>query len=125
MRHRARRDDAGYAELTLAFPLMLLLLGLVVQVALYAYASHTTQSIAHHGLAATRPLEATEAQGHAQAQAVAEQMSGELLHEVDIEVERTETTATIQVSATVGSLIPGTRWPVAHTVSAPVERAQP
>ncbi|MFL1427530.1 MULTISPECIES: pilus assembly protein [unclassified Nocardiopsis] len=104
---------------------MLLLLGAVVQVALYAYASHVSQSIAHHGLAAARAWEATEAEGRTGAEQAAAQLQGALLRDLDITVERTEATATVQVTATVPTLLPGVDWPVEHTVSAPVERPAP
>lgn len=120
---RSARDDEGSAELTLAVPLMLLLLGLVAQVALYSVGSHVAHATAQHGLVAARSLEATEADGLATANTAAQELRGDLLQDVDITVERTETTATVRVRASVPSLIPWTQWPIDHTVSAPVERA--
>ncbi|GAA1109945.1 MULTISPECIES: TadE/TadG family type IV pilus assembly protein [Nocardiopsis] len=126
MSTRTRRDrDDGYAEVALATPLMLVLLGAVVQVALYAYASHVAQSIAHHGLAAARAWEATEDDGRAGAEQAAAQLQGDLLQDLDISVERTEATATVQITAAVPTFLPGLEWPVEHTVSAPVERPAP
>lgn len=124
MRRRIR-DDGGYAELTLSVFLKFLLLGLGAQVALYAVGSHLAHSVAQHALVEVRALEATEADGLATANAAAEEFSGDLLQDVAITVERTETTATVQIRASVASLIPGPPWTVEHIVSAPVERATP
>ncbi|WP_160050832.1 pilus assembly protein [Nocardiopsis sp. FR4] len=120
--HRADPErDRGSAELVAATPLMLLLLVLVAQVALWAHATQLCQTIAQHGQAATRALEATEADGHARADEVASQLRGELLQDLDITVERTDTTATVQVSARVPTMVPGLDWPVHTAVSGPVE----
>ncbi|WP_435107149.1 TadE/TadG family type IV pilus assembly protein [Nocardiopsis synnemataformans] len=118
-------SDRGSTELVVATPLMLLLLVLVVQVALWAHADHVAQTIAQHGHAATRGVEATEADGHTRATEVATQLSGDLLDGVDIEVERTATTATVRVQASVPTMIPGLDWPVNAEVSGPVERLTP
>ena len=121
--HRRVEDDAGSTELVVATPVMLLLLALLVQVALWAHADHLTQTIAHHGHAQTRVLEGTEEQGHARAHEVADQLRGELLQELTITVERTDTQARVQVEASVPTVLPGLDWPVSSQVSGPVERA--
>lgn len=118
-------QDRGSTELVVATPLMLLLLILVVQVALWAHADHVAQTIAQHGHAAARALEATETDGHARADEVADQLRGDLLQDLDITVERTGTTATVAVTAQVPTMIPGLDWPVHTFVSGPVERHIP
>ena len=123
MRTRRVEDDAGSTELVVATPFMLLLLALLVQVALWAHADHLTQTIADHGHAQTRVLEGTEEQGQARAQEVADQLRGDLLSELTITVERTDTRARVQVQASVPTVLPGLNWPVSSQVSGPVERA--
>ncbi|WP_150236396.1 TadE/TadG family type IV pilus assembly protein [Nocardiopsis quinghaiensis] len=123
--HTDPDQDRGSAELVVATPLMLLLLVLVVQVALWAHASQVTQTIAQHGQAAARTLGATEADGHARADEVADQLRGDLLHDMAITVQRTDTTVTVQVSAQVPTMIPGLDWPVRTAVSGPVEHHTP
>src|SRR5690625_1044878 len=121
--HRRTEDDSGSTELVVATPAMLLLLALLVQVALWAHADHLTQTIADHGHAQTRVLEGTEEQGQARAQEVADQLRGELLSELSITVERTDTHARVQVQASVPTVLPGLDWPVSSQVTGPVERA--
>lgn len=121
--HRRVEDDAGSTELVVATPVMLLLLALLVQVALWAHADHLTQTIADHGHAQTRVLEGTEEQGQARAQEVADQLRGELLQELTITVERTDAQARVQVQASVPTVLPGLDWPVSSQVTGPVERA--
>lgn len=121
---QARDRDQGNAELVAATPLMLGLLVLLVQVGLWAHAQHVSQTIAQHGAAATRALDSSDAQGHARATEVADQLAGELLQEVTIGVQRTDTTATVQVNAYVPTPVPGLDLPVQTVVSAPVERHQ-
>ena len=117
--------DRGSAELAVATPLMLLLLTLVVHIALWAHADHVAQTIAQHGQASTRAIEGTEADGHARAQEVADQLRGDLLQEMTITVDRTATTATVQVNAHVPTMIPGLNLPVHTEVFGPTEHHTP
>lgn len=118
-------SDRGSTELVVATPLMLLLLLVVVQVGLWAHADHVAQTIAHHGHAAARTMDGTEADGHARATEVAGQLAGDLIEGVDITVERTGTTATVNVQASVPTMIPGLAWPIDAEVTGPVERHNP
>lgn len=111
--------DRGSAELVVATPLMLLLLMLTVLFAQWAHAAHVAQTIAQHGQASARVIEGTEADGHARAEEVADQLSGELLQDLTITVER-GTTTVVQVSAHVPTMI-GADLPVHTEVSGPTE----
>ncbi|MBB6174949.1 Flp pilus assembly protein TadG [Nocardiopsis mwathae] len=115
------RDDQGSIELAIATPLLLLLVLFVVQTALWAHAGHVAETIAHRALAATRVLDATEASGQAEAELVANQLGGDLLTDLEVKVERTDSTAHVTVQAEVPSLLPGLTWPVRQERSAPVE----
>lgn len=124
--HPPGRDaDRGSTELAVATPLMLLLVILVVHIALWAHADHVAQTIAQHGQASTRVIEGTEADGHARAQEVADQLRGDLLQEMSITVDRTATTATVQVNAHVPTMIPGLNLPVDTEISGPTEHHTP
>src|SRR5699024_10364831 len=113
------------AELAVATPLMLLLLMLVVHIALWAHADHVAQTIAQHGQASARAVEATEAEGHTRAEEVADQLRGELLQDMTITVDRTATTATAQMNSHVPSMIPGLSLPVHPELSGPTEHHTP
>ncbi|HLU98933.1 MAG TPA: TadE/TadG family type IV pilus assembly protein, partial [Thermobifida alba] len=118
---RRPRGDRGSTELVVATPLLLILLLLVVQAGLAAHASQTAQAIAATALAATRAADAGEAGGRAAAEQATAQLSGDLLSGVDITVERTGTTARVEVAAQIPSVLPGPTWPIRHETSAPVE----
>lgn len=115
-------DERGSTELAIATPLLLLVILLVAQVAVWAHGQHTATTIAEHGLATTRAADGDAAQGQAQAEQVADQLSGQVLTDITISAQRETTNATVQVEATVPSLIPGTRWPVSTQRDSPVER---
>lgn len=116
------RGDRGSAELAIATPLLLVLILVVVQVAVWAHGHQVAETIATHGLAATRAADATAEEGHAQTEQVATQLAGQVLTDIEITAERNATTATVRVHAQVPSLLPGLSWPVAPELSAPVER---
>ena len=116
--------DRGSAELAVATPLMLLLLVVVVHFAQWAHAAHVAQTIAQHGQAAARAIDATEAEGHARAGEVADQLSGDLLQDLTITVERGATTTTVQVSAQLPTMI-RVNLPVHVEVSGPTEHHTP
>ncbi|GAA1748663.1 pilus assembly protein [Streptomonospora arabica] len=120
-----RRSDRGSAELAIATPLLLLLVMLFVQTALWAHAGHISQTVAHHALAATRAAGATEADGEAAARQAADQLGGAILTDVRVQVERGTATARVTVRAEVPSLIPGLSWPITQEQQAPVERIVP
>jgi DNA-binding protein len=120
-----RASDRGSVELTVATPLMLLLIVLVVQLVLWAHAGQVVQTIAHQALAETRTLDATEDTGHTRAVEVAEQLRGNLLQDLDVSVIRTDSTATVEVTAQVPTMIPGLDWPVHTSQSGPVEHHIP
>src|SRR5699024_12041685 len=87
--------DRGSAELAVATPLMLLLLMLVVHIALWAQADHVAQTIAQHGQASARAVEATEAEGHTRAEEVADQLRGEILQAIINTVDQLTPTYTM------------------------------
>ena len=117
--------DRGSTELVVATPLMLLLLVLVVHVALWAHADHVAQTIAQHGHASARALEASETEGHARANEVADQLGGHLLQDLTITVDRGATTATVQASAQMPTMVPGLDLPVTTEVTGPTEEHTP
>ena len=123
-RHRPR-GDRGSTELAIATPLMLLLVLLVVQVALWLHGDHVAASIAQRAAATARTAEGSKADAQARAEALADDLGGSLLNERSITVERGTTTARVEVTAEVPSLIPGLSWPVRRELSVPVERFVP
>lgn len=116
-------DDQGSAELAVATPLLLLLMLLVIQAALWMHGDHVAAAIARQSAEAARTADGTG--GQASGEAVAAELGGSLLVDRTVTVERGETEVRAVVEARVTSLIPGLTWPVRQELSVPVERFVP
>ncbi|WP_017569860.1 TadE/TadG family type IV pilus assembly protein [Nocardiopsis halotolerans] len=114
---RPPRDDRGSAELAVATPLLLLLVLLVIQTALWMHGDHVAADIAR------RTAEQSRTAGGGTS--VAEGFGGSMLSGLDVSVDRGTEEVRVVVSAEVPSLIPGFSWPVGHEASVPVERFVP
>lgn len=125
----ARRSDrgAGAAELVIAVPLLMLLILLIVQFAIWAHASSIAQATAEEALAAARVQGGTAAAGQQRAAQVLGQIGSSVLVSPHVLVTRTAGTVTVQITATVEEVlpIPGLSFPVHVTVTGPVERFVP
>ena len=125
-RARPWRGDrgAGSAELVIAVPLLMLLILLIVQFAVWEHASQIAQAAASEALAAARVQGGSAAAGQQRAAQVISQIGGSVLVAPRVSVSRTGTTVTVRVTATAETVIPvpGLSFPVTVTVSGPVER---
>jgi Flp pilus assembly protein TadG len=108
-------------EFAIAAPLVLFLLMLIVQFALWAHATHIAQAAANAGVQATRVHGGSIAAGQAQTQAVLDQMSGSTLTDPTVTVTRTPTGATVTVEGAATAVLPGLSLPVHASVTAPRE----
>jgi len=120
----AGRDDRGAAsvELTLATPLLGLLLLVIVQFALWAHATHVAQAAANEGVQTARAYGSTAAAGRADANAILDQMAGSILVDRSVTAERTAATATVTVQGKASSVLPGLSVPIHVSVTAPREK---
>lgn len=124
-----RRGDrgAGAAELVIAVPLLMLLILLIVQFAIWAHASSVAQATAEEALAATRVQGGSAAAGQQRAAQVLSQVGRSVLVSPQVSVTRTAATATVQITGTAEEVlpVPGLAFPVRITVTGPVERFVP
>lgn len=118
---------AGSAELVIAVPLLMLLILLIVQFAVWAHASSVAQATAEEALAAARVQGGSAAAGQQRAQQVISQIGGTVLISPRVSVTRTATTVTVTVTATAQEVlpVPGLSLPVSITVTGPAERFVP
>ncbi|MGH3832387.1 MAG: TadE/TadG family type IV pilus assembly protein [Pseudonocardiaceae bacterium] len=121
------RGDRGSvsAELVIATPLLLVLLLVIVQFALWSHATHIAQAAASQGLAAARMQDATAAAGSAAARHVLEELGRGPLTNTRIDATRGTDAASIRVSGDASMVIPFLRLPVHAEATGPVERFVP
>jgi Flp pilus assembly protein TadG len=119
---RRRFDERGSAELVVATPLLLLLILVVIQFALFEHASQVAQTAAAEALASTRTDGATSSSGQAEAQVILHAVGRGVLLNPAVSVTRTATVATVTVTGTTEGLLPFLHLPVHATSSGPVER---
>ncbi|WDZ90570.1 TadE family protein [Nocardiopsis sp. HUAS JQ3] len=119
------REDRGSAELLFILPLVFVMVLGVVQAGVWAHAQHRAQTVASQTLAAARAFDGTTASAYARAEQAQDQLGGGILHQVEIEVDRTVELARVRVRGQVVSLLPGVKVPVSSEVSGPVERLTP
>jgi Flp pilus assembly protein TadG len=118
---------AGAAEIVIAVPLLMVLILLIVQFAIWAHASSVAQATAEEALAAARVQGGSAATGQQRATQVLAQIGSSVLISPHITVTRTGATATVQITGTAEEVlpVPGLSFPVHITVTGPVERFVP
>ena len=118
---------AGAAEIVIAVPLLMLLILLIVQFAIWAHASSVAQATAEEALATARVQGGSAAAGQQRAQQVLGQIGRAVLVSPQVSVTRSAVTATVQVTGTAEEVlpVPGLAFPVHVTVTGPVERFVP
>ncbi|MDN5751208.1 MAG: pilus assembly protein [Pseudonocardia sp.] len=127
LRQILRDDDRGSAtaELAVATPLLLLMLMLIVQFALWSHASHVAQAAAAQGLGAARMRGGTGADGTREARELLAQLAGGPLGDPLVETTRDATSVTVTVRGTVTPVVPFLVLPVRAVAVGPVERFTP
>jgi Flp pilus assembly protein TadG len=122
-RHGRRESERGAAtaELVIAAPLLLLLIVLVIQFALYLHAAHVAQAVATQAMTAARLQGGSVASGQAEAASVLTQLGHGLLVHPQVAVTRNATVAQANVTAQVEAVIPFWHLGVHATVAGPVE----
>ncbi len=124
---RTRGDDRpgedGYSvlEAAVTFPVLVLLVMLVVQFALLWHGRHVAEAAAQDGLRSARGYASTGALGQQDAQNFLAQVAPRLLLQPVVDVQRTDTTVTVRVTASVLSIVP-VGLAVQETAAGPVER---
>ncbi len=124
IRRHVRADERGSAtvEMVIATPLLLLLILLVVQFAMWQRSVHVAQAAASEGLAAARVQGGTAGAGQGEANLVLGQLSHGVLVHPSVHVTRGANTTTVTVTGEAQAVIPFLNLPVHATASGPVER---
>ena len=109
------------AELVIAMPLLLLLILLIAQFALWAHATHIAQAAAAQGLAAARVSNGTTATGVTAANQLLTQLGQGPLREPRVAVSRTGQEATVRVTGSATAVVPFLHLQVHGEAAGPVE----
>ncbi|GLZ30874.1 hypothetical protein Lesp02_30630 [Lentzea sp. NBRC 105346] len=125
--HRLRTDQrgTGTVELVIATPLLLLLILLITQFALYMHATHIAQAAASEALSAARVSGGTASAGNTEGKRVLTQLGSGPLQETSMNVQRGPTQASVTVTGTVINVIPFVTFTVHAEAVGPVEKFTP
>jgi Flp pilus assembly protein TadG len=125
--YRLRRDErgAGSVELVIATPVLLLLILLIAQFALYLHATHVAQAAASQALSAARVRDGSAAAGSAEAQRVLSQLGSGPLQGSSVNVQRGASQASVTITGTATSVLPFITLAVHAEAVGPVEQFAP
>jgi hypothetical protein len=110
--------------MVLAFPLLMLLIALAVQIGLWALGQLGTQHAANHALQTARAAGGTATAGRQDATAILQQITGAFIHNPTVTVTRTADTTTVSITGHATAVF-GVSLPIRTTVSATTERFRP
>lgn len=122
MRKRTEIGAATLVETVLIAPALLIALMLIVQFGLMFHARNVAENAAQEGAATARHFDGTEAAAHATTVTYLQALGPKTLTDRFVSVHRTPQEATVTVTGTVISLVPGLHLQVSETASGPVER---
>ncbi|MEO5662855.1 MAG: TadE family protein [Nocardioides sp.] len=128
MKGPADHDERGamsLAQVVITAPALLFLLMLIVQFGLMFYARNIAEQAAQEGAAVARRFDGTKAQGREKALQLLTAVGEGTLKNRDVTANRTADTATVTVTGTVVSVVPGFSLSVSESASGPVEKYVP
>ncbi|MGY6655372.1 TadE/TadG family type IV pilus assembly protein [Amycolatopsis sp. TRM77291] len=124
---RLRNDQrgGGTVELVIATPLLLLLILLIAQFALYMHATHIAQAAASKALSAARVSGGSAAAGNAEGQRVLAQLGSGPLQGGVVNAQRGSAEAAVTITGTATSVIPFMILAIHAEAVGPVEKFTP
>jgi len=124
---RLRKDQRGAStvELVIATPVLLLLILLIAQFALYLHATHIAQAAASEALSAARVSGGSTSAGNNEGQRILAQLGSGPLQGTSVNVQRGSTQASVTITGTATSVIPFMTFTVHAEAVGPVEKFTP
>lgn len=122
------RDERGamsLAQVVITAPALLFLLMLIVQFGLMFHARNIAEQAAQDGVAVARRFDGTAAQARGKALQLLTAVGQGTLQNRGVAANRTADTATVTVTGTVVSVVPGVSLSVSESASGPVEKYVP
>ena len=122
-----RRDERGATtvEVVITAPALLLALMMIVQFGLAAHANSVARAAAEEGASHARRFDGSVGAGAERTHTYLDELGPSIIRDRAVSVERTAETATVTVTGTVISLVPGLDLSVSQSSSGPVERHVP
>ncbi len=108
--------------MVLAVPVLMLLVFLVIQFALWYHADNVAEAAAQEGVRAARALDGSADAGRGRAEAFIASSAPTMITEVSVLAERNRETARVEVTGTLRSIVPGLRLAVHAEAESPTER---
>lgn len=128
MRGPGDHDERGamsLAQVVITAPALLFLLMLIVQFGLMFHARNIAEQAAQEGAAVARRFDGTQTQGREKALQLLTAVGEGTLKDRDVTASRTADTASVTVTGTVVSVVPGFSLSVSESASGPVEKYVP
>ncbi len=119
------RGAMSLAQVVITAPALLFLLMLIVQFGLMFHARNIAEQAAQEGAAVARRFDGTQTQGREKALQLLTAVGEGTLKDRDVTASRTADTATVTVTGTVVSVVPGFSLSVSESSSGPVEKYVP
>jgi len=123
--HRRADDGSTAVELVLLAPVLLFMVFVIVQTALYMHARHVALAAAQQGARIARTTELTSPDGVAAARQgtvdYLQQLAGDVVTGQTVTISRTASTATVVVRVSAISILPGLHLVATERSSGPVE----
>lgn len=124
-RLRTDQRGAGATEIVIITPLLLFMIMLIAQFALYMHASHIAQAAASEALSAARVSGGSAAAGTTEGQQVLAQLGNGPLHATSVNVVRGNTQASVTITGTVVNVIPFMDLTVHAEAVGPIDKFMP
>ena len=118
------RDERGDAttELVLVTPVLLLLIGFVIQFALWYHAAHVAEAAAQEGVRAARAFGGSAEAGQTRAAHFLAETGPNIVRSPEVTASRDLRTARVEVHGQAPSVVPGLRLAVTAEAESPTER---
>jgi Flp pilus assembly protein TadG len=124
-RLRTDQRGSGATEIVIVTPLLLFMIMLIAQFALYMHASHIAQAAASEALSAARVSGGSAAAGTTEGQQVLAQLGNGPLHATSVNVVRGNTQASVTITGTVVNVIPFMDLTVHAEAVGPIDKFTP
>jgi|SRR5581483_1794385 len=121
---RCRPTEQGEAttELVLVTPVLLLLIGFVVQFAVWYHASHVARAAAQEGVRAARAFGGSAEAGQARAEHFLAETGPTIVRGAEVTAFRDAQAARVEVRGHAPSVVPGLRLGISAEAQSPTER---